>query len=87
MTLRGSINMASAVLILTGILFAYFTFSTKRWIEGIESRINMQESMAQNIAPKIVKIESESSVKWIDMERRLGSIETKLDRILEHRYK
>jgi hypothetical protein len=83
MTLRGSINLFSAALLALGILSSYFTFSVKHWIDGIENRVSQQENVTTENLTRFTKLESESTIRWVEMDRRLGSIEYKLDRLLE----
>jgi len=82
MTLKGSINLASAILVFTGVLFAFFTFTSKRWIDTIESKIGTQEAAAYNSERRIIKLESEFPLKWMEVDRRLQSIDEKLERML-----
>lgn len=82
MTLKGSINMATATLIAISLLFAFFTWSSKSWIEGVNAQMLVEERRFTEIQPKIAKIETEGQMHWAEVDRRLAAIESKIDRVL-----
>lgn len=84
MTLKSSINMATATLILMSLLFAYFTWSSKNWVESVNAQITTQEERYVAVQPRLTKIEVENSMHWQETDRRLQTIETKIDRVLNY---
>ena len=82
MGLKASINMATATLIVISILFAYFTWSSKTWIENVDAQLVVQEQRFVEIQPRLTKIEVVDGMHWQDTDRRLTGIEGKLDKVL-----
>lgn len=76
MTLRGTMNLASGMMLVITLLFAYATWSSKKWIEGVDSTF-------EQLKPKITQLESITSIQWHETERRFDAIESKIDKILD----
>lgn len=82
MSLKSSINMATATLILMSLLFAYFTWSSKNWVESVNAQITTAEQRYVEVQPRLTKIETENSMRWQETDRRLMGIENKLEKVL-----
>lgn len=82
MSLKATINMATATLVVMSILFAFFTWSSKSWVEGVNAQILDHEHSITAVQPRLTKIETENTMHWSETERRLSGIEVKLDKVL-----
>lgn len=72
MTLRGTMNMASATLLVTTLLFAFFTWTSRKWVDSVDTTL-------ATLGPRVDKIETVAAVKWESTDHRLDSIEKKMD--------
>jgi len=74
MSLKASINAATITMILMGILFSFFTYTSKSWIEGMNT-----------LEPRVNRLETKFIEEEKNTDRRLVSIEIKIDRLLERK--
>ena len=74
MSLKASINAATITMILMGVLFSFFTYTSKSWIEEINT-----------LEPRVNRLETKFIEEEKNTDRRLVSIEVKIDRLLERK--
>lgn len=82
MTLKTSVNIATLTVLTSTILFGFFTYTGKQWVENVNAAVSENRGINETQSLKIDRLETEGKMRWTDVERRLGGIETKIDRIL-----
>ena len=68
-----------------GGLFTFSVYAVQTWKDGVERDVIAVQVLSALTEKRIESVATESRVKWAETERRLGSIEAKLDRVLEKR--
>lgn len=85
MTLKTSVNLATLAVLGCTILFMYFTWSSKHWIDSVNGAIAVADSRYDDADTRITKLETENTFHWAEAERRLKGIEDKLTSFLDNR--
>jgi len=63
-------------MLLLGVLFSYFTYTSKNWVESVNTDLLWARAV---VAPKVERIQAEQETSV----RRLDRMEQKIDQILD----
>lgn len=81
MGLKNQLTLTSVLSIMCTVLVAYFTWSAKNWIEGIEARAEETTSKQQQLENKVSNIDLKQTLQWDSVSRQLEKIDSKLDKL------
>lgn len=85
MTLRGALNVSSAVMIVASLLMTFFSYTIKSWVEDVNAEIKNAKQLELKMEPRLTKVEAEQRLTWDNIDRRLQGIEKNIDKLIEVR--
>lgn len=81
MGLKNQLTLTSALSILCTVLIAYFTWSAKNWVEGVEARADDTAIKQQQLENKVSNMDVKQTLHWDAISRQLEKIDSKLDKL------
>ena len=85
MTIRMALNFTAILSAFIFILLSLLAYGSKAWVERMENLASANEGHYYELKPRVTKLESDSELQWKNNERRLESVEKKLDILISRR--